>query len=242
MAAKLYGIGVGAGDSKLLTLKALETLKKVDYIFTPVSAASTTKSNALKIIDSLAKDALLQPENKIIELNFDMAKDQKKLEESRLKAAEKINEKLTEDKEAAFITLGDPFLYSTYTYIMKKIKSWQPRVKIITIPGISSIAACTSAQNLPLAEGKENIAIVSNLADEAQLEKIFSLFDTVVILKLSRNFAKVYPVLEKLDLKDKVLIGSRCGLEDEKYTKDIEEFKDEEIDYLTLMIVKRKGI
>ncbi|RQD78044.1 MAG: precorrin-2 C(20)-methyltransferase, partial [Halanaerobium sp. MSAO_Bac5] len=124
MAAKLYGIGVGAGDPKLLTLKALETLKKVDYIFTPVSAASTTKSNALKIIDSLAKDALLQPENKIIELNFDMAKDQKELAESRLKAAEKINEKLTEDKEAAFITLGDPFLYSTYTYIMKKIKSW----------------------------------------------------------------------------------------------------------------------
>ncbi|ADQ15611.1 precorrin-2 C(20)-methyltransferase [Halanaerobium hydrogeniformans] len=241
MSAKLYGIGVGAGDPKLLTLKALETLKKVDYIFTPVSAAST-ESNALNIIDTLFEDSLLQKENKVINLNFEMAKDLKKLKESRLKAAKRINEKLTEDNQVAFITLGDPFLYSTYTYIMKKIQKWQPGVEINTIPGINSIAACTSAQNLPLAEGKENIAIISNLKDEVQLEKIFSIFDTVVILKLSRNFAKVYPVLQKLNLKDKVLIGSKCGLKEEKYTTNIEVLNNEEIDYLTLMIVKRKGI
>ncbi|MCC3145481.1 precorrin-2 C(20)-methyltransferase [Halanaerobium sp. Z-7514] len=241
MPAKLYGIGVGAGDPKLLTLKAVETLKKVDYIFTPVSAKSSS-SNALKIIDTLFEDSLLQKENKVIKLNFEMAKDLNKLKDSRLKAAKKINEKLTANNKVAFITLGDPFLYSTYTYIMKKIKKWNPKVEITTIPGISSITACTAAQNLPLAEGRENIAIISSLENEAQLEKIFSIFDTVVILKLSRNFAKVYPVLEKLNLKDRVLIGSRCGLKEESYTENIEVLKNQEIDYLTLMIVKRKGI
>lgn len=241
MSAKLYGIGVGAGDPQLLTLKAVEILKKTDYIFTPISAKSKS-SNALNIINTLFEDSLLKKDNKVIKLNFEMSKDINELKDSRYKAAKKINEKLTENKKAAFITLGDPFLYSTYTYIMKKIRNWNPAVEITTIPGISSIAACTASQNLPLAEGRENLAVISSLKDETQLEKIFSIFDTVVILKLSRNFDIVYPVLHKLDLSNNVLIGSRCGLEEELYTENIEIFKNKEIDYLTLMIVKRKGI
>lgn len=241
MSAKLYGIGVGAGDRKLLTLKAVEALKEVDYIFTPVSAESS-RSNALSIISSLFEESLLEDENRVIKLDFKMSKDPKKLRESRSRAAEEIKQKLKENKDAAFITLGDPFLYSTYTYIMRKISSWNPEIEITTVPGISSIAACAAAQNLPLAEGKENLAVISSLKDEEELEKIFSIFETVVILKLTRNFGRVYPVLERLGLKDNVLIGSRCGLEEEFYTEDIETLKNAKIDYLTLMIVKRKGI
>lgn len=32
---KLYGIGVGPGDSKLLTVKAVETIRNADMIITP---------------------------------------------------------------------------------------------------------------------------------------------------------------------------------------------------------------
>lgn len=241
MPAKLYGIGVGAGDPKLLTLKAVEVLKEVDYIFTP-AASAVSRSNALEIIESLSENFLTDLEAKVRVLNFEMSKNLGRLQDSRLRAAEKISEKLEGDAEAAFITLGDPFLYSTYTYIMEKIMSWKPEVEIITVPGITSIAACTSARNLPLVEGKENLAVISNLQDEKQLEKILSIFDTAVILKLSRNFDIVYPVLERLGLKDNVLIGSRCGLEAETYTENIETLIDQKIDYLSLMIIKRKGI
>lgn len=32
---KLYGIGVGPGDSKLLTVRAVETIRNADMIITP---------------------------------------------------------------------------------------------------------------------------------------------------------------------------------------------------------------
>ncbi len=237
----LYGIGVGTGEANLLTLKAIEALKEVDYIYTPVSSKSNN-SNALKIIKSLFEDSLLKKKDKVIELEFKMSKDLDKLKASRHKAAKKIYDKLQEDKKLAFITIGDPLFYSTYTYIMKKIRKWNNATKIITIPGITSIAACTSSQNIPLVEGKENVAVISSINEKTQLEKIFSIFDTVVILKLTRNFKKVYPVLEKLGLKDKVFICSRCGLKEEFYTYNIDKLKNNQIDYLSLMIVKRKGI
>ena len=171
-----------------------------------------------------------------------MSKNKQELEQSRSAAAQKIYQLLEEGKTVAFVTIGDPFLYSTYAYMLKKIKEWDNSINIETVPGINSIAAATSSYNLPLAEGKENTAILSELKNEEHIEKVFNLFETVVILKLSRNFKIAYPVLEKLGLKENVLIASKCGFEDEFYTENIEVFKNKKIEYLTLMIVKRKGI
>ncbi|MFP4020511.1 MAG: precorrin-2 C(20)-methyltransferase [Halanaerobium sp.] len=207
MANKLYGIGVGVGDSGLVTLKAVKILKEVDYICTPLSAKSDS-SRALEIISSL-----VDLKDRVVKLEFKMSKNKQ-----------------------------DPFLYSTYSYMLENIKRWDNSIKFETVPGINSIAAVTSEYNLPLAEGKENTAILSDLKDEEHLEKVFNLFETVVILKLSRNFDTAYRVLEKLGLKSSVLIASKCGFEDEFYTKNIEIFKSRKIEYLTLMIVKRKGI
>lgn len=49
MAGKLYGVGVGPGESKLLTLKAKEILESADVIAVPVKDAGE-ESTALSII------------------------------------------------------------------------------------------------------------------------------------------------------------------------------------------------
>ena len=49
MAGKLYGVGVGPGDSKLLTLKAKEVLESVDVVAVPVKAPGEV-STALSIV------------------------------------------------------------------------------------------------------------------------------------------------------------------------------------------------
>lgn len=236
MAKKFYGVGVGVGDSDLLTLKAVETLKKVDYICTPVSTNSDS-SRALEIISDL-----IENKSKILKLDFNMSNKKNELEKSRHQAAKKINKLLAEDKSVAFITIGDPLLYSTYSYMLEKIKKWNNEIEVETVPGINSITASAAKYNLALAEGKENTAIISDVKSEEYLEKVFALFETVIILKLSRNYKTVYSVLDKLDLKKNVVIASKCGFEDEFYTEDIDYFKDQKIAYLTLMIVKREGI
>lgn len=236
MAKQFYGVGVGVGDSGLLTLKAVETLKNVDYICTPVSTNSDS-SRALEIISDLITD-----QEKFMRLEFKMSKQKEELERSRCQAARKINDLLNSGQSVAFVTIGDPLLYSTYSYMLEKIKKWNPQVEVETVPGINSITASAAKYNLALAEGKENTAIISDVKSEEYLEKVFALFETVIILKLSRNYRTVYPVLDKLNLKENVVIASKCGFNDEFYTEDIDYFKDEKIAYLTLMIVKREGI
>lgn len=39
---KLYGIGVGPGDSKLLTVRAVETIQNADMIITPKTEKKKT--------------------------------------------------------------------------------------------------------------------------------------------------------------------------------------------------------
>lgn len=45
---KLYGIGVGPGDSKLLTVKAVEAIRQADMIITP----KTEKKKGLSLSTS----------------------------------------------------------------------------------------------------------------------------------------------------------------------------------------------
>lgn len=107
----LYGIGIGPGDTELLTVKAVSVLNSVDVIFSPRSAPKKD-SIARKIIEPVLKGNA-----RVEELVFPMTKDRDTLERHWAQATEDVAEVLRSGKDAAFITLGDPFFYSTYILI-----------------------------------------------------------------------------------------------------------------------------
>jgi precorrin-2/cobalt-factor-2 C20-methyltransferase len=168
-----------------------------------------------------------------------MTYDQEKLKKARDQAALKIKKKLKERKSTAFITIGDPMLYSTYIYILKRLKNTDSDFKINTIPGISSISASTAQYNLPLAKNDENIAILTEVKNEAKYEQIFQMFDNVVIMKLCKNLERVNKLLKKMKLKENVFLISRCGQGEEFYTDNLDEIEPEDVDYLSLIITKK---
>ena len=83
MSGKLYGIGVGPGDSGLLTLKAKQILDNSRIIACPVKEKGE-ESTALNII----KQVVDLSEKEIVEVIFRMDKDKAKREQCRIKAAE----------------------------------------------------------------------------------------------------------------------------------------------------------
>lgn len=232
MNGKLYGVGVGPGDPELLTLKAVRVLKQVDYICIP-QTGKDRESMAFSIInqeiDCIAK---------IIKLYFPMTCKQSDLNQAWDNAALRMSKELKEGKDLAFVTIGDPLLYSTYIYILNKLNKLMSNLRVETVPGISSINACTASCNLPLAEGDENIAILSKVVGK-DLENIFNIFDNVVVMKLSRNYQQVYEVLDRMQLKDNAVVISRCGLEKEVHIRDLDLLEIDEIEYLSLLISKQ---
>ena len=236
MTAKLYGVGVGPGDSNLLTIKALEVLEEVDYICAPQSG-NKKDSLALKIVKEK-----VDIEDRVIKLNFPMSYNQNELDQAHSVAALKIKKKLAQGKNLAFITLGDPLFYSTYIYILNKLNINQDasNVQIETVPGITSVSACSARSNLPLAENDENVAIISKVKSRDHLKNILQMFETVVVLKLTRNFKKAYEVLNELNLEENTIVTSRCGQKEEMIIKDINKLEKDNIDYLSLLITKTK--
>ena len=60
----------------------------------------------------------------------------------------------------AFGTLGDPNLYSTFSYLAQTVRDLVPEVEVRTLPGITAMQDLASRAGLSLAEGTEPITLV----------------------------------------------------------------------------------
>lgn len=230
---KIYGIGIGPGEYKLLTLKAVETLKRVKTVFAPKPSNEGT-SFARSIIKSIGLR-----KKRYVELPFPMIKDRNKLMKYWLDAGKKIAKEVKLNGETAFITIGDPFIYSTYIYLYETIKRNHPLIKMETIPGISSINASACAAGIPLLKGKEKLAVVPAMESADAIRKTLKEFDTIVIMKVGSRFSKVVAVLAEMNLLSNSVMISRAGCPDEKIIQDLSSLKDAKQAYLSVIIVRK---
>jgi precorrin-2/cobalt-factor-2 C20-methyltransferase len=233
--AKLYGIGIGPGDPKLLTLGAKEILDRVPTIFVPKS--KLTKNSLARAI---VEEVILGPKD-FIELTFPMTNDKKVLKDSWQKAARIIAKKTKEKKETAFVTLGDPLIFSTYIYLLKILSQDFPDLDLETIPGISSFGAAASRLGLPLVEGNQKLAILPLAKDLKGLRETLNKFDTTVLMKVASKLDKVIGLLKEMKLiKNSVLI-THAGHSNERIIRDLSSIKDKKLGYLSVIIVKRNN-
>ncbi len=229
-----YGIGVGPGDPEFLTLKAVRILKEVDIVVCP-EAKKNVGSVALNIANDYLKDDIER-----LYMTFPMVHDKDVLEKQWAENAHIIGEKIKEGKNVAFITLGDPTVYSTYMYMVPFLK--KENVEIVTIPGITSFTAVASRMNLPLALGDESFGIVPLMEGCESAEKALDIFDNVVIMKPSHDNIKLASILEEKGLQDSFVLIEKVATEQERIVHDINELKKGKVPYLSTMIVKRKGV
>lgn len=232
--AKIYAIGVGPGDPELLTIKAERVLRSVSVICAP-TAGTDDSSFALSIIEPLLD---LSRQEVIIQV-FPMRKDQSGLGEFWETAAAEVAQRIRGGSDVAFITIGDPFIYSTFLYIYRIFREKYPDIAIEVIPGVSSINAAAVAAGIPLGLGSERIAIIPAAFEEKELRKFLKEFETVVMMKVSRVFGGVYDLLKELELEKSCAFISRVGTADQEVVFDLESLLGRKLDYLSLLIVKK---
>jgi len=230
---KLYGIGVGPGDPKLLTLRAKEILDQADVIFCPKGDEDGT-SWARSIIETTTSAA-----KEFVELPFPMTRDKKVLKAYWQSAAKRIAQEVLKGKQAAFITLGDPFIYSTYIYLLRTLLQDFPDIEVETIPGISAFNAAAARAQVPLVQADETMAILPVRKDLRGLREALEAFDTVVLMKVGSKLDKVMALLGKLDLLKHSVLVSHLGQPGEKMIHDLSSLnKVQREGYLSVIIVK----
>jgi precorrin-2/cobalt-factor-2 C20-methyltransferase len=234
MSGKLYGVGVGPGDPELITIKAIRILEQVDYIAVP-KTSNNRESTALSIVKGI-----LDKDKEIVELLFPMSFDEELLEESWNIAIKKVRDCLNRDKSIAFITLGDPTVYSTYMYIHQKLSKEGYIAEII--PGITSFCASSARVGISLGENRECIAIVPSAYECENLDNILDSFENIVLMKVSGKLVQLKMKLEEKGLADKTVLVSRCGFDDEMIEYDLGNAVQSKLSYFTTMIIKKNGV
>ncbi|MFC3883959.1 precorrin-2 C(20)-methyltransferase [Bacillus songklensis] len=233
MIGTLYGLGVGPGDPELITVKAFRKLKESPVIAYPKKRKGS-KSYAHRIIDVYVK-----PEEKeMLGLVFPMTKDPVILEREWTKTVEMVWEKLEEGKDVAFVTEGDPLLYSTFIHMMNVMKELHPEVDIKTVPGISSINGAASRLGIPLAEGDDHVAIIPARDDYETMKKVMEENDCVVFIKVAKVMDLMLEILRELDIVDRASVVTKVT-SDEEIIWDVRELENVELEYLTLMVVRK---
>ena len=234
MVGKFYGIGVGPGDPELITVKAVNILKNIDVIVCP-EGKKDTESIALNIAKSYLSDSV-----QVLKLHFPMTYSEDTLNEKWKENAKIIADILHSGRNIAFLTLGDPSIYSTYMYLLPFLR--QNDIEIETIPGITSFCASASRVNIPLASADETLCILPLRKGLDGLDEILDSFDNIVIMKPSHANKKLADKINERKLNDKFVMISKCSNNEEEISYSIDRLRDQQVPYLSTVIIKKGGV
>ena len=236
MNGKLYGIGVGPGAPDLLTLRAVNVLRQVEVILAAASPRNDYSTALQTARPHLRDDA------EIVRLEFPMTHDKATLHEAWRVAAARTEEVLRSGRNAAFLTIGDPLIYSTFGYLAKTLRALAPDLEIDVVPGITSFQAAAAQTGTVLCEGRESLLILPGINRQEELERGLAFADNSVILKAYKNFSAIRGALRRAGCLDRAVFASRICLDGEMISRRMEELPDVP-PYLSLVLARQgKGV
>ena len=198
----LYGVGVGPGAPDLLTLRAVRVLGEVDVIL----AAASPRNDFSAALDTARPH--LRTDVRVQRLEFPMTRDKAVLHEAWRVAAQTTRDVLESGQSAAFLTIGDPLVYSTFGYLMRTLGECAPHLKVEVVPGITSFQAAAARTRTVLCENGETLRIIPGINSRQSLEESLHESDTAVILKAYRNLPAIVEALDATQRLDSCLLAS----------------------------------
>lgn len=223
----LYGVGVGPGDPRLMTFLAADTIKRCRVLAVP----ARTRDQAVSY--QIAKGLLPELDSReCLALSIPMTRDKECLDAAYEQAADRVEEQLKAGKDVAFLTLGDPTVYSTYIYLHRIIRSRGFEARIIN--GVPSFCAVSARLGDSLADRSQQLHIIPSAYG---VEEALSLPGTKVLMKAGSRMETVKKMLREHE--EGAVMVENCGMENEKIYRGSEQIPDK-TGYYSLIVVKEQ--
>jgi precorrin-2/cobalt-factor-2 C20-methyltransferase len=209
---RLIGVGVGPGDPELVTLKAVRVLREADVVFVPV-ASSGEVGRAEAVVLGHVDGASVH------RLPFSIDPSEGERGRSWERTAAAVAEALGHGPRgttAAFATIGDPSVYSTFTYLAERGRALLPGVEIGVVPGITAMQDLAARSGIPLVTGTERLALLPLVRGTSGLARALAAHDTVVCYKGGARLPELLDVIGRAGRIGHAVYGARLGLEDER--------------------------
>ncbi|ABW26862.1 precorrin-2 C(20)-methyltransferase [Acaryochloris marina] len=228
----LYGIGVGPGDSDLISVKGLNRLQNCPIVAYPAGLQGKP-GIAEQIISPWLSSQYRLP------LIFPYVQEPEQLNEAWQRAAKIVWKFLGKGQDIAFACEGDIGMYSTFTYLADTLINLHPQALIQRIPGISSPMAAAAALNVPLTYQRDRLAILPTLQRLENLTEALTWADVVVLFKVSSVYPQVWQVLKQHNLLQSSSIVIRASTAEQEIYHNLEQYPDLELPYFSLLIITK---
>jgi precorrin-2/cobalt-factor-2 C20-methyltransferase len=187
---------------------------------------------------SIVEKAVGLEGKEVLELSLPMTSDKKVLVRRREEAAGEITKRLSRCIDVAYITIGDPLFYSTFSYLVPFVTEKLPSARVEVVPGVASFSAAASSAGISIAQGDERVVIVPSIANIREIRGLIKGFHTVVLMKVSSAIDEIVDLLDQLGITDRAVFVSKAGWPDEEIIRDVRTLKGRKVDYFSMIIVK----
>ena len=210
----LYGIGVGPGDVRYLTLRAAGLVRAVDVV--AFFAKRGQIVNARLIVTPLMKDG--QAEVRLEYPVTDEIPAEHPDYRSRIAgfyrtSAESLAALLRDGKSIGLIAEGDPFFYGSFMHMWRRLATDYP---VEVVPGVTGMSGCWTRANLPMTWGNDTLSVLPGTLAEDMLVERLQHTDAAVVMKVGKNFAKVRRAVERAGLLSRAVYVERGTMQDER--------------------------
>lgn len=227
---RLVGVGVGPGDPRLLTTAALVALRRADRVVAPCTALDAV-GRAEMIVREAAPDVVIE------RMRFVMAKDPAARAGAIDEACESLAGRLDAGEEVAFITLGDPTIYSTVGSVVSGVVARRPVTTWDIVPGILAFQAVAAAGRMLLTDEQQSLVVLAANTRLDQLDR--ELADptrTVVVYKGGGRLPAIAERLEVAGRLDTAMLGELVGMPGGRVTA-VAGVADRPASYLSSIVV-----
>ena len=230
---RFYSVGVGPGDPELLTVRAQRILGEVGVIcYTQLDNGAP--SYALGVVRALVSN---EAEMLAITIPSD---DSPVKHETWHESAERIVAKLREGQDVAFITEGDSMLYSEFPHLIEHVRDKQGEgLSVEVVPGVPSVMAAAASAGVPLVSQGQRLAILPAVYGIDDLREAITNYDTIVLMEIDHNLMRALVNLESLGLAGHAIYVRQASTASERVIDDISKLTPEDLDYFSLLIIKR---
>lgn len=207
----LVGVGIGPGDPSLLTLRAVRVLESADVVVAP-----STSEDAVGRAEAIARGAL--PDLVCDRVVFVMEVDTEARDAALARVVDRVVEHLDAGSRVAFVTLGDPNVYSTFSSVAEGVAARRPQAPVATVPGIMAFQELAARSSTVLVDGHESLVLVpahlslGGIVDDALDDPDVAL----VVYKGGRRIAELAQQAVRADRGHDAVLGELLGLAGER--------------------------
>jgi precorrin-2/cobalt-factor-2 C20-methyltransferase len=217
LSARLVGVGVGPGDPELLTVKAVRVLRTADVVLVPVLDGDQPGRAETSVRAHLADDA------RVRRVRFAL-NDRTGLSADRVDSWDAAAATVVDCWEAgaetvAFATIGDPSVYSTFSYLAQTVAGLRPEAVVDVVPGITAMQDLAARSATALCEGTESLALFPMTAGLDRFAQALDAFDTVVAYKGGRQLPQMLDIVRRAGRLDAAVYGAALGLAEERVVR-----------------------